>query len=130
MAATFWVVIEECSVAQGINGNKLILLDGSVEAAEQACIDASVAIRVGAHELEGALSEKNGRFMLSATRWVSEAEYTEIAQRVIAVRAGKGHVSVWLDVATDSADINDISKFLNTVPFSIISIEIIYQFIE
>ena len=132
MEATFWIIINECSVAQGINGNKLIILDGSGEEAEQGSIDASVAIRVGAREAEGALIEKNGSVMLSATRWVSDAEYTEIAQRIIAVKAGHGTVSVWLNVESDTVEMdeNGIPRVHGVSSFSLKEGEIIYQFLD
>ncbi len=132
MEATFWIIINECSVAQGINGHKLIILDGSGAEAEQGYIDASVAIRVGARAPEGALIERNGSLILSATRWVSDAEYTEIAQRIIAVKAGNGTVSVWLNVESDTVEMdgNGIPRVLSASYFTLKEGDIIYQFLD
>ncbi len=132
MKATFWIIINECSVAQGINGQKLIILDGSGAEAEQGYIDASVAIRVGAGEPEGALIERNGSLMLSATRWVSDAEYAEIAQRIIAVKAGNGTVSVWLNVESETVEMdgNGTPRVYGISSFSLKEGDIIYQFLD
>ena len=125
----FWVVVDECSVAQGMNGNKLIILDGGAEESEQGYIDTSISIRVGEREQEGAMIERGGALMLSATRWVTDAEYAEIAERVIAVKAGKGAISVWLNVEADTVETDDdgIPSVGGTGPLAIGGMDIIYQ---
>ena len=129
MEVTFWVIVDECSVAQGMNGNKLIILDGGAEESEQGYIDTSISIRVGEREPEGAIIERSGTLTLSATRWVTDAEYAEIAERVIAVKAGKGTISVWLNVEADTVktDEEGIPSVEGTGPLAIGKMDIIYQ---
>lgn len=129
MEVTFWIIVDEYSVAQGMNGNKLIILDGGAEESEQGYIDASVSIRVGEHKPEGALIERNGSLTLSVTRWVTDAEYAEIAQRIMTVKAGDGAISVWLNVEGDTveADDDNVPTVAGTGPLAIGEMDIIYQ---
>ncbi|KAF0145653.1 MAG: hypothetical protein FD153_227 [Rhodospirillaceae bacterium] len=129
MEVTFWVIVDECSVAQGMNGNKLVILDGSAEESDQGYIDASISIRVGEREAEGALIERNSNLTLSVTRWVTDAEYTEIAQRIMAVKGGNGTVSVWLNVEGDTVEMDEdgMPNVDGTGLLAIGEMDIIYQ---